>query len=71
LKAFFFACGVETLISAGHLPRNEFVWNRLAPSLVERESGSAQKLMEVDAVQNTQRDDLLDVPWWCRQRFIV
>ncbi len=63
--------GVEVVASIGRLSGNKLVRDWLAPILIGWKSASPQKLMEVDAVQNTQRDYLLDVPWWCRQRFIV
>ena len=71
LMTFFFPGCVWTLTFTGHLPKNEFVRDRLTPSLIEWQPGSAQKLMEVNAVQQAECDDLLDVPWWRRERFVI
>src|SRR5487761_489967 len=70
-EGLFLAGDAKFLVSAGWLPENEFVRDRVAPGLVEWESCGAQELPEVDAIQNAQRDGFLDVPWRRRQCFVV
>jgi hypothetical protein len=57
---------VEGVASIPCLAGNNLVRDRLAPFLIERNSARPQKFLEVDAVQNAQRDDLLDMPWRTR-----
>src|SRR6266851_4307174 len=71
LEAFLRVGAVETGASIRHLPRNKFVRDRVVANVIEWKSASAQKFLEAYAVQNAQRNDLLDVPWRSRQRFVV
>ena len=71
LEAFLPVWDGETRTSIRHLPGNKFVRDRIVANLIEWKSASPQKFREVDAVQNAQRDDLLNVPWRGRQRFVV
>jgi len=57
--------------SIRNLSKNKFVWDRVAAISIEWKSASPQKFLEVDAIQDAQRDDLLDVSRRVRQRFVV
>src|SRR5579859_1300790 len=70
-QIFFPVWGVEVVASIGSLPKDKLVRDRLAAMLIDGKPASPQKPLEVDAVQAAQRDDLLDVPWRGRQRFVV
>ncbi len=59
------------MISAGWLPGDEYVRDRLAPRPPERESRDAEKLLEANSVQKTKCEYLLDVPRRRGERFVV
>src|SRR6185312_8677319 len=52
LEGFFRVSSAGIVVSLRRLPRNQFIGDRIAASLVDRESCRAQELREADGVHN-------------------